>query len=63
MITPEYNHGYPASLKQAIDVPRDEWREKAVGFVSYDGVSGGLRVVEQLRQVFAELHTVTMRTR
>ena len=61
VITPEYNHGYPASLKQAIDFPRDEWREKPVGFVSYGGVSGGLRAVEQLRQVFAELHVVTMR--
>lgn len=61
VITPEYNHGYPASLKQAIDFPRDEWREKPVGFVSYGGVSGGLRAVEQLRQVFAELHAVTMR--
>jgi NAD(P)H-dependent FMN reductase len=61
VITPEYNHGYPASLKQAIDFPHEEWREKAVGFVSYGGVSGGLRAVEQLRQVFAELHTVTMR--
>ena len=61
VITPEYNHGYPASLKQAIDFPRDEWREKPAGFVSYGGVSGGLRAVEQLRQVFAELHVVTMR--
>ena len=61
VITPEYNHGYPASLKQAIDFPRDEWREKPVGFVSYGGASGGLRAVEQLRQVFAELHVVTMR--
>lgn len=61
VVTPEYNHGYPASLKQAIDFPHAEWREKAVGFVSYGGVSGGLRAVEQLRQVFAELHVVTMR--
>lgn len=42
-------------------MPRDEWREKAVGFVSYGGVGGGLRAVEQLRQVFAELQTVTVR--
>jgi NAD(P)H-dependent FMN reductase len=61
VITPEYNHGYPASLKQAIDLPRDQWREKPVGFVSYGGTGGGVRAVEQLRQVFAELHTVTMR--
>ncbi len=61
VVTPEYNHGYPAVLKQAIDLPREEWKAKAVGFVSYGGVAGGLRAVEQLRQVFAELHVATMR--
>lgn len=61
VVTPEYNHGYPASLKQAIDLPHREWRAKPVGFVSYGGLSGGLRAVEQLRQVFAELHAVTVR--
>ena len=61
VVTPEYNHGYPAGLKQAIDLPRDQWRRKPVAFVSYGGVGGGLRAVEQLRQVFAELHAVTMR--
>jgi NAD(P)H-dependent FMN reductase len=61
VVTPEYNHGYPASLKQAIDLPYKEWQAKPVGFVSYGGMSGGLRAVEQLRQVFAELHAVTVR--
>jgi NAD(P)H-dependent FMN reductase len=61
VVTPEYNHGYPASLKQAIDLPHRQWRAKPVGFVSYGGMSGGFRAVEQLRQVFAELHAVTMR--
>ena len=61
VITPEYNHGYPASLKLAIDYVYNEWRAKPVGFVSYGGVAGGLRSVEQLRQVFAELHAVTVR--
>ena len=61
VVTPEYNHGYPAVLKQAIDLPREEWKAKAVGFVSYGGLGGGLRAVEQLRQVFAELHVATMR--
>ncbi|MDQ2725645.1 MAG: NAD(P)H-dependent oxidoreductase [Actinomycetota bacterium] len=61
VVTPEYNHGYPASVKQAIDLPHDEWKAKAVGFVSYGGMAGGLRAVEQLRQVFAELHVATMR--
>ncbi len=61
VVTPEYNHGSPASLKQAIDLVRAEWRAKPVGFVSYGGTAGGLRAVEQLRQVFAELHAVTVR--
>lgn len=61
VVTPEYNHGYPASLKQAVDIPRHEWQAKPVGFVSYGGRAGGARAVEQLRQVFAELHTVTVR--
>lgn len=61
VITPEYNHGYPASLKHAIDSANQQWYAKPVGFVSYGGISGGLRAVEQLRQVFAELHTVTVR--
>lgn len=61
VVTPEYNHGYPASLKQAIDIPRDQWRAKPVGFVSYGGMAGGQRAVEQLRQVFPELHATTVR--
>lgn len=61
MITPEYNHGYPASLKLAIDSVHPEWKAKPVGFVSYGGMAGGLRAVEQLRLVFAELHMVTIR--
>lgn len=61
VITPEYNHSYPAGLKQAIDLAHNEWMAKAVGFVSYGGLSGGLRAVEHLRQVFAELHAVGIR--
>jgi len=61
VVTPEYNHGYPAALKSLIDSVGAEWHAKPVAFVSYGGVSGGLRAVEQLRQVFAELHTVTIR--
>jgi NAD(P)H-dependent FMN reductase len=61
VITPEYNHGYPAPLKALIDSFGPEWHAKPVAFVSYGGVSGGLRAVEQLRLVFAELHAVTIR--
>lgn len=61
VVTPEYNHSYPAGLKQVIDWHHAEWKAKPVGFVSYGGLSGGLRAVEHLRQVFAELHSVTIR--
>ncbi|MEU3202572.1 NAD(P)H-dependent oxidoreductase [Streptomyces cyaneofuscatus] len=61
VLTPEYNHSFPAPLKNLIDWHRTEWQAKPVAFVSYGGRSGGLRAVEQLRQVFAEMHTVTVR--
>ncbi|WP_327259320.1 NADPH-dependent FMN reductase [Streptomyces sp. NBC_01240] len=61
VITPEYNHSYPAPLKNLIDWHHAEWQAKPVAFVSYGGVSGGLRAVEHLRQVFAELHAVGVR--
>ncbi|HEY6489589.1 MAG: NAD(P)H-dependent oxidoreductase [Terracidiphilus sp.] len=61
VVTPEYNHGYPAPLKALIDSVGAEWQAKPVAFVSYGGISGGLRAVEQLRLVFAELHAVTVR--
>lgn len=61
VVTPEYNHGYSGDLKRLIDAAQPEWGGKPVGFISYGGMAGGARAVEQLRQVFAELHTVTMR--
>lgn len=61
VVTPEYNRSFPASLKQAIDYAYDEWQTKPVAFVSYGHGSGGLYAVEQLRSVFTELHTVTLR--
>ncbi|GHH87045.1 FMN reductase [Streptomyces sulfonofaciens] len=61
VLTPEYNHSYPAALKSLIDWHYAEWQAKPVALVSYGGVSGGLRAVEHLRQVFAELHAVTIR--
>ncbi|GAA4078517.1 MULTISPECIES: NADPH-dependent FMN reductase [Actinomadura] len=61
IITPEYNHSFPASLKHFIDWFMEEWQAKPVGFVSYGGMAGGLRAVEALRLVFAELHAVTVR--
>lgn len=61
VVTPEYNHAYPAVLKFMIDCAYAEWQAKPVAFVCYGGISGGLRAVEQLRLVFAELHAVTLR--
>jgi len=59
-VTPEYNHGYPAALKNAIDFLHVEWNHKAAGFVSYGGM-GGVRSVEQLRVVMGELHVADVR--
>ncbi|MFE4961183.1 NADPH-dependent FMN reductase [Streptomyces sp. NPDC056653] len=61
VVTPEYNHSFPASLKNLIDWHYTQWQAKPIGFVSYGGLGGGLRAVEQLRQVFAELHAMTVR--
>ena len=54
IVTAEYNHGYPAVLKNALDYLYAEWCNKPVGFVAY-GNAGGARSVEQLREVAGEL--------
>lgn len=54
IVSPEYNHGYPAVLKNAIDAIYPEWNNKPVGFLSY-GSTGGARVIEQLRLVAIEM--------
>ncbi|MGH7280790.1 MAG: NADPH-dependent FMN reductase [Polyangiaceae bacterium] len=59
-VTPEYNHGIPAALKNAIDFLFAEWNHKAAGFVSYGG-AGGARAVEQMRLVLAEVQVATVR--
>jgi NAD(P)H-dependent FMN reductase len=60
-VTPEYNHSVPAGLKNALDFVCAEWADKAAGFVSY-GVAGGIRAVEHLRLIMAELQVATVRT-
>jgi NAD(P)H-dependent FMN reductase len=59
-VTPEYNHGTPGALKNAIDFLFREWNNKAAGFVSY-GAGGGARAAEHLRLVLAELMVATVR--
>jgi NAD(P)H-dependent FMN reductase len=56
-VTPEYNHGIPGALKNAIDFLFREWNGKVASFVSYGG-AGGTRAVEHLRQVLAHMTTV-----
>jgi len=60
IVTPEYNHGYPAVLKNALDYTYFAWARKAVAFVSW-GSAGGARGVEQLRSVAIELDMVPIR--
>jgi NAD(P)H-dependent FMN reductase len=60
-VTAEYNHGIPGALKNAIDFLFKEWNNKVAGFVSY-GSAGGVRAVEQLRLVMAELQVATVRS-
>jgi NAD(P)H-dependent FMN reductase len=61
IVTPEYNHSYPASLKAAIDWHFTQWAAKPVAFVSYGGAAGGRHAVLHLENVMTELHAVTIR--
>ncbi len=60
IIAPEYNHGYPAVLKNALDYVYQEWNNKAVGFIAYGSVQGA-RSVEQLREIAVELQMAPIR--
>ncbi len=59
-VTPEYNHGTSGALKNAIDFIYKEWNNKVAGFVGY-GSLNGVRAVEHLRLVMAELKVATVR--
>lgn len=52
-VTPEYNHSYPAGLKNAIDYLNAEWRDKPLGYLTYGGVSAGTRAMVALQPVVA----------
>ncbi len=54
-VMPEYNFGFTAPLKNALDYLSQEWHYKPVGFVSYGGVSGGTRAVQMVKQVVTAL--------
>ncbi|ACU71608.1 NADPH-dependent FMN reductase [Catenulispora acidiphila DSM 44928] len=54
-VMPEYNYGYNAELKNAIDYLHQEWQYKPVGLVSYGGVAGGTRAAQMIKQVVTTL--------
>lgn len=54
-VMPEYNYGYSAELKNAIDYLHQEWQYKPVGLVSYGGVSAGTRAAQMIKQVVTTL--------
>lgn len=59
-VTPEYNYGIAAPLKNAIDFLHVEWQYKPVGFVSYGGVSAGTRAVQMAKQIVTTLKMVPL---
>jgi NAD(P)H-dependent FMN reductase len=54
-VMPEYNYGFNAALKNALDYLNHEWRYKPVGLVSYGGVSAGTRAAQMIKQVVTTL--------
>jgi NAD(P)H-dependent FMN reductase len=60
-LTAEYNHSIPASLKNALDLAKEPWNNKAAGIVSYGSV-GGARAAEHLRGILGELQIADVRT-
>jgi NAD(P)H-dependent FMN reductase len=60
-VTPEYNYGPPAVLKNALDWVYPEWNRKAAAFVSY-GSAAGARSVQQLREAAIELQMAPIRS-
>jgi NAD(P)H-dependent FMN reductase len=60
IVLAEYNYGFPAPIKNAIDYLFHEWAYKPVGLVSYGGVSGGLRAAQMLKLVLTTLQMVPL---
>lgn len=59
-VTPEYNHGVPGAMKNAVDSLGPEWMNKVVGFVGY-GSASGVRAIEQWRQIVCNFAMPTVR--
>jgi NAD(P)H-dependent FMN reductase len=57
---PEYNYGFNAALKNALDYLNKEWAGKVVGFASYGGVAAGTRAVQMLKPVLGALRLVAV---
>jgi NAD(P)H-dependent FMN reductase len=60
LVTPEYNYGYPAPLKNALDSIYQEWNYKPAGIVSYGGIAAGTRSAQMLKLVLNALKMVTL---
>ena len=58
IVMPEYNHSYPATIKNALDYLSAEWAYKPVAMASYGGVSGGLRAAQALKPVLTALKMI-----
>jgi NAD(P)H-dependent FMN reductase len=59
-VMPEYNHGYSAPLKNAFDTVYKEWNDKPIAFVSYGGISGGIRALQLIKTVAIALKMVPL---
>ncbi|MQY10873.1 hypothetical protein SRB5_09860 [Streptomyces sp. RB5] len=60
VVTPEYNYGMPATLKNALDYLGREWAWKPIGFISYGNTSAGTRSVQHAKQVVTTLRLMPL---
>jgi NAD(P)H-dependent FMN reductase len=60
IVLSEYNFGFPAPIKNALDYLFNEWKHKPVAIVSYGGISGGLRSAQMLKQVVTALNMMPL---
>jgi NAD(P)H-dependent FMN reductase len=60
IITPEYNHAYPAVLKNALDYALSEWADKPVNFISYGYSANGARAVAHLQPTVIHLGMIAL---